>query len=629
MCGLVGLYLPDGATPVTLDVEAMLARIRHRGPDGIGIHRSADGRYQAGFTRLAIIDLESGDQPIVEDGGRRVLTGNGEIYNYVELRQSCPSYPWQTRGDIETVLPLADRKGDDFVHDLNGMYALALYERDRHRLVLVRDRLGVKPLYYARLPGGGLLFASEIKALFASGLVRPRVDEQAVADYLAHSYVPAPSTLYAGIAKLPPGCRLVATRDGAVAIERYWSPRPADMRFADGEEAREVMTDMLRDAVRLQLRSDVPVGALLSGGLDSGLLVALAATQLDRPLSTFTVRFPGAAVDEAPLAEAVARRYGTEHHVLEVDAGGIAQWMPQLAWFGEEPLADAAVLPNHLIERHLSGHIRVVLNGTGGDELFAGYGRYFPLPVEQRYLRLPRALRRGVVEPLAGLARPMLAWQLARAEKAEADPGGYVHDHASQFPAPMRALIGFGGSPGGVAQREAVKGLSGPAQTRMLMADLATYLPEDLLTLLDRTSMAASVEGRVPFLDHRLVEAALAVPPHLRTPGGRQKGLERAMAAPLLPPELLSAPKQGFVSPIPHWLRQGLAPLAHRLLTRKATLDRGWWTRQGIERLLADPDRHGYRVYTLLALEVAVRIHAEADHSAPPTLTLADLAESA
>ncbi|MEO5335368.1 MAG: asparagine synthase (glutamine-hydrolyzing) [Magnetospirillum sp. WYHS-4] len=605
MCGIAGLFLPAQATVREANLEAMLAAMRHRGPDGTGRFVSHDRRYQAGFARLAIIDLATGDQPLVEDGGRRVLMGNGEIYNYLELRTECPGYPWRTSGDMEVVLPLASRFGTGFVQRLNGMYGLALYERDPHRLTLVRDRLGIKPLYWAEA-GGGILFASEIKALFASGLIAPVIDETAVSAYLGQGYVPAPATLFRGVNKLPPGCLLEVDAEGRTRLERYWRPAPAAV-----EPNADALIDLLRDSVRLQLRSDVPVAALLSGGLDSGLVVALAAELSDRPVNTFTVRFEGSPVDESPLAALVAERYGTSHTVVDLPAAEVARHLPRLAWHCDEPLNDAALLPNQLVSEALGRHYKVALNGTGGDELFAGYGRYFLRPIEDRYLTLPASPRR-LVERTVGAVSPFAGWKLARAAKFEADPGGYLFDHTTYFPEPVRRLIGnrqIGPEP---VQRRLVAEAAGPRQTRALIGDLGSYLPEDLLLLLDRTSMAAGVEGRVPFLDHRFVEAALAVRPEVRTAGNRQKALERAIAARFLPEALISAPKRGFASPVPAWMDSGLDRHCRRILTRPATLERGWWTREGIEALLADSHRHAFRLYSLLMLELTVRLHAEA-----------------
>lgn len=627
MCGLVGAFFPRGREPGRLDLEAMLATIGHRGPDGTGTFVSPDNRFQLGFARLAIIDLETGDQPIVEAGGARVLAGNGEIYNYRELRADprFASYPYRTQGDIEVVLPMARDLGDGFVHELMGMYALALWNRDADRLLLVRDRLGIKPLYWTRLPGGGVAFASEIKALFASGLITPAVDERAVSAYLAHGYVPSPDTLYAGVRKLPPGHVLGVKGDGTAILERYWRPTMADDLPEDEPAIREHLTGLLQESVRLHLRADVGTGALLSGGLDSGLIVALAARQLDRPLKTFTVSFEGAAVDEAPLARMVADRYGTDHTEFRLAADSIARHLPTLAWHAEEPLADAALLPNHLIEQVLGGHVKVALNGTGGDELFSGYGRYFPLEVERRYLRVPWTLRKHLIEPVLGRLHPMLAWKLLRAEKRNDDRGGYLHDHCALFPYPIRRRMGNRQLPTHPAQVPFLTEFDGPADSAQLAAELCTYLPEDLLLLLDRTSMAWSVEGRVPFLDHRLVEAALAVPPAIRAPDGRAKALERAIAEPFLPRPLLEAPKQGFASPVPAWFRGELAGLAGRILLSTRTLERGWWSEAGMSRLLAQPEAHAFRLYALLMLEMCVRVHVE--NQADPTQGLEAFAD--
>jgi len=634
MCGIAGLFLPERAVLIEPDMDAMLAVMVHRGPDGEGRYVSADRRYHAGFRRLAIIDLETGDQPIEDTDGGRVAMGNGEIYNYREIRERHPDYPYRTQGDIEAVLPLIRAKGDAFVHELNGMYALALYDIARKNLLLVRDRLGVKPLYWTRLKGGSVLFASEIKALFASALVRPLVDENAVAAYLAHGWVPAPRTLFAGIHKLPPGHLLRAGADGSIIVERYWRPAPARDLPSVPAEIEERLVALLRDSLRLQLRSDVPVGALLSGGLDSGLMVALASEQSPQPLNTFTVSFEGSKVDEAPLARMVAERYATRHTAITVAADTATAHLPRLAWFAEEPNFDAALLPNYLIDRVLAGHVTVALNGTGGDELFAGYGRNFRLLIESAYLSVPGWLRRRAIEPLAEAAAPMVAWRLKRAALYDGNRGAYLNAHTTHFPPPIRDLIGYAGpAPALSAQAyhydEFIGKIGGDHQTAALYADILSYLPDDLLTLLDRTTMAVSVEGRVPYLDHRVVEAALAVPSGLRTPGGAWKALQRKIAAGYLPAPLLTAPKQGFASPMKAWIKAGLGVVAGRILKRRRAVERGWWTAAGIDRLLADPDRHGFRIYSLLMLELAVGLFVDGDAAAEPRQNLEDFADAA
>ena len=615
MCGILGYFSPRGSQPQNINLEAALATLSHRGPDGEDYYISPDRCFQAGFCRLSIIDLESGQQPIVDDSGNRILLGNGEIYNYVELRKEFAAYPFRTIGDMETILPAHGKYGDDFVHHLNGMYALALYDRTDHKLTLVRDRLGVKPLYWAKLKDGGIAFGSEIKALLATGLIKAEINERAVSDYLSHGYVPSPQTLFAGIQKIPPAHKLNVDASGEVSLERYWQPSTPNNLPTEPIDVEKHLLALLEKSIHIQLRSDVPVGALLSGGIDSGLLIALAAGQSSRPINTFTVSFEGAAFDEAPLARLVAERYGTNHTEATVSADSIGDEIVNLAWFAEEPLNDPAMLPNYLIEKVLSEHVTVALNGTGGDELFAGYGRYFQTPIEQRYLALPAGLRRGLIEPLTSLFNPMNAWRLSRAELFSQNRGAYLHEHSTQFPEPIRKLMGNQIAAPAAAQiaffEEALKRNNGDKQSAALNAEISTYLPEDLLTLLDRTTMAVSVEGRVPFLDHRLVEACLGVRETVRTPNNRQKYLERSIAQDLLPGEVLNAPKQGFASPVPHWMKNGLAESARRLLTCKETLERGWWSKSGIESLLAQPDIHGFRLYSIVMLELSVRLFVE------------------
>ena len=609
MCGIAGLFLPYQATDKSADIRAMLRIMAHRGPDSEKLYQSNNRRFQAGFKRLAIIDLKTGDQPIIEDGERRVLLCNGEIYNYNELKRTpeAQNYSYQSNGDIEVILPLHAAHGNEFVNLLNGMFALALYEAEPHRLTLIRDRLGIKPLYWAEINGGGIIFASEIKPLLVSGLIRTAVNEQAVSSYLAHGYIPAPATLFKGINKLPPGHQLIAEASGAVKVQRYWQPQPAKDIPAQTIDIENYLLALLSDSLKMQLRSDVPIGALLSGGIDSGLMVAISAGLIDKPLETYTVRFEGSAVDETPLAAMVSERYGTNHHELDLPEAGIGDHLVNLAWHTEEPLNDAALLPNFMIEQALGKHLRVALNGTGGDEIFAGYKRYFQMPIERCFLSLP--------SPIRSLAKkyvsPMQSWQLDRAGHFNKNRGQYIHDHTTSFPSPIRDIIGNGQSIPHSIQAQSFTNFSGDPQTGALIADLESYLPEDLLLLLDRSSMAASVEGRVPFLDHRLVEAALAVPSNTRTPSGEPKGLERKIARKFLPEPILNAPKRGFASPVPKWMHAGLGKQARRLLTSPVCMERGWWTQQGVDTLLADPNRHAFRVYSLVMLELAVRLFVE------------------
>ena len=628
MCGIAGAFFPKGCEPKIINLDAMSAVMRHRGPDGTAQFINPDKSYQAVFNRLAIIDLETGDQPIVERGGKRVLMGNGEIYNYVELRERETRYPYQTKGDMEVILPLASRRGSHFVDDLEGMFALALFDADDHALTLVRDRFGIKPLYWASLPGGGIVFASEIKALFASGLIDAAVDEDAIDAYMLHGYVPAPRTLFTSVNKLPPAHMLTMNSDGDVTVARYWRAAPG-RDLPSAADIPDYLDGLLAESVRMQLRSDVPVGALLSGGIDSGLVVAHAANQSSQPINTFTVSFDGAPVDEAPLAQAVADRYSATHRRIQVSDAAVADSLPMLAWHMEEPMFDPSVFPNYLIEQALREHVTVALNGAGGDELFAGYHRYFQTSTERKYLMIPGLLRRHLLEPAVGLTSPETAWKLARADRFSTARGTYLNDHTTQFSPVMRNLIDNDVSGLISAQQAAYDTATGPAQTRALIADIETYLPEDLMLLLDRTSMASSVEGRVPFLDRRLAEAALAVPPDMRTPGEQQKALLRRIASKHLPDDIINAPKQGFTSPVATWIKGPLGEAAKRLLTDPDTLARGWWSKQGIEILYTDAARHAARIYSLLMLELSVRTFCDgAVSGTPPSHSLMDMVDA-
>jgi len=394
------------------------------------------------------------------------------------------------------------------------------------------------------------------------------------------------------------------------------------------------MLELMRDAVRLQLRSDVPLGALLSGGLDSGMIVALAAEALDQPLHTYTVRFEGAAVDESPLAAEVAARYGARHTTFDLGVSDVGTLLPKLAWYADEPLFDATLLANYLIARELAESVRVALTGTGGDELFAGYPRYFPKGIEEAYVQVPQFLRQFVMEPAIKTISPMTAWRLARVRNLGGNRGAYLFEHSTLFPPPMRSLIGNHAPTPDPCQAEAfaefARIASTDLQTGGLAAEMTTALSEDLLALLDRTTMAVGVEGRVPLLDHRLVGAALAIPDTVRAPGGSPKSLQRAIAADFLPSSVIHAPKQGFASPVTAWLRGELGPQARRILTRRETLARGWWTQGGIDSLFADVSLHSARIYALLMLELAVRIHVEdGSRDKAPTSGLAEFAEAA
>ena len=391
-------------------------------------------------------------------------------------------------------------------------------------------------------------------------------------------------------------------------------------------EIGECLLEKLSHSVFQQLRSDVPVGALLSGGIDSGILVSLAAKYVDTPLKTLTVEFEGANYNEAPLARLVADMYGTNHEEITVDLKAPDNLLPDVIWHLGEPLNDAALIPNYIVEYYMSKHVKVALNGSGGDELFAGYSRYSQLPIEKRYLRFPEKLRKNVIEPIIGTFSPHTVWKLKRAEKFFLDGGGYLHDHSTQFSGDMRYMIGNKQQNISAKQKQFFDEFIGERETAALYADFNTYLPDDLLILLDSTSMAFGVEGRVPFLDREFVELALSVPADIRNMGYINKGLEKTIAKKLLPYEIINAPKQGFLSPMQAWMDGEFLKSVKTILTRPDCLARGWWTYSGILKILSKPKKYGFHIYTLLVLELIATIFVDLKYfNSSPGISLKEL----
>ncbi len=627
MCGFVGVFAPFGVIDKSeINIRAGIEAIRYRGPDGDSFFESPNRRFQIGFCRLSIIDVKNSTQPIFQKDNKQLIVGNGEIYNYIELKERYNSYPYQTAGDIEAVLAALSVEGDNFVHKLSGMFSLCIYNILEHNLLLVRDHAGVKPLFWTKRSDGSIGFASEIKALFSAGIVTPKIENHQVATYLSHGYVPSPDTIFENIKKLEAGHTLKISDYGGVKIKRYWTAKKIEKSSLQPQEIAEGLLEKLSHSVFQQLRSDVPIGALLSGGIDSGILVALAAKHMDKPLKTLTVSFEGAHYNEAPLARLVAEMYGTNHEEVTVDLGAPDNFLPDVVWHLGEPLNDAALIPNYIVENCISKHVKVALNGCGGDELFAGYGRYSQLSVEKKYLWCPKSLRKKIIEPIIGVFSPSIAWKLKRAEKFFLDGGGYLHDHSTQFPADLRSMIGNKEQSINAKQSQFFDEFSGDRETAALYADFNTYLTDDLLTLLDRTSMAFGVEGRVPFLDQEFVRMAFSVPADIRNMGFINKGLERTIAQNLLPSQIINAPKQGFLSPMRAWMDGKFLNTVKTILTRPECLARGWWTHSGILKLVRKPKLYGFQIYTLLILELVATIFVDLKcFNSPPGISLKEL----
>lgn len=620
MCGICGLYSPAGDADVQL-VDAMRARIRHRGPDQGST--DAFGPCVLGHQRLRVIDLEQGFQPVASETGDVVAVFNGELYTFPELRRDLAARGHEVRGTGDTpVIPhLYEEHGPAFVERLEGMFALALWDAPRGRLLLARDRLGKKPLVWTRLPDGTLAFASELKALLALPGVRREPDLAALDAYLALGYVPGERTGLQGIRRLPPASLLVA-EGGSERVERYWTPSVEHEDLAD-DEWLERVRETVTAAVRKRLVADVPLGALLSGGVDSAVVVALMAQASAEPVRTFTVGFADAAYDERPYARAVAERYGTRHTevVLEPDA---AETLPRLARAFDEPLGDEAALPLFLICEAARREVTVALVGDGGDESFAGYERYaamgladrVPAPVAAAGARLARALPGGRRE------RRSAAFRAARFLEAASVPRAERYGELMQvFPLAARAslwtdeakvAVGPLLSPGFLLGEAPSRGIAG-----LQLLDLATYLPGDLLPKSDIASMAHSLELRSPLLDHRVVELGLSLPDRLRVRGREGKQALRRAFADALPPEVAARGKSGFALPLARWFRGELRDLAGDLLLGARARERGWFRPELVERLLAEHAAgradHGHRLWTLTMLELWLRTHVEAE----------------
>jgi asparagine synthase (glutamine-hydrolysing) len=586
MCGIAGLAARSGVDPERL--RAMSATLVHRGPDADGT--LVDGPVGLASRRLSIIDLETGDQPIANEDGTVHVIQNGEIYNYRELRAELElaGHRFGTHSDTEVLVHLYEQHGDGFAERLRGMFAVAIWDSRRRRLVLARDRFGIKPLYY-REDGGDLLFASELRAL-----PRGEVDPDAVEAFLAFNSVPGPLSIFRGTHKLQPG-QLLVWEDGRVETSRFARPAPVDahdVRREDEDELAEELRARLRDSVRAHLIADVPVGVLLSGGVDSGLLAALAAQESDDAVHTFSIGFEEGSFDELDDARAVAERYGTDHQelVLRPDA---ALLLPALADAFDEPFADSSALPTYLVSELAAAHVKVALSGEGGDELFGGYYTYAADLLALRVGRLA-PLARPVVERLPSSSRKASFDYKAKrfVRGASLPPLERHHAWKEIFSPELRAeLTGrpSNGDPVDLLRRRFDETEGAELLARLQDVDLGIYLVDDLLVKTDRASMAHSLEARVPYLDPLVAGLAQALPTRLKVSGLRKKRLLRQAAAPLLPRRIVYGRKRGFSIPAAAWLRGDLEPFARDVLSAETLRRQGYFRPEPVTSLI---DRH-------------------------------------
>jgi len=620
MCGICGIASP-GRSPDPARLAAMSELLAHRGPDSSGEH--IDGPVALGARRLSILDLAHGDQPIGNEDESCVVIQNGEIYNYPELRRELEArgHSFRTRCDTEAIVHLYEEHGVGFAERLRGMFATAIWDGRRRRLVLARDRYGIKPLYYHH-EDGVLEFASELRSL-----PRGEIDLDALEAFLAFNSIPGPSSIFREVRKLPPGHRLVWEEEGELRLERYARPGPlaeVELRAGDEAELAEELRARLRDSVRAHLLSDVPVGILLSGGVDSAVLAALAAQETAETVHTFTIGFAERSFDERADARRVAERYATHHHELLVRPEP-ELLLHALAEAFDEPFADSSALPTYLVSQLAAEHVKVALSGEGGDELFGGYYTYAADLLADR------------LAPLAAVAGPLIEHLPASTRKASLDykakrfvraahlpPLERHHGWKEIFSADARAeLTGRRSAfdPVDVYRDRYRETAGAPELARLQDVDFGVYLVDDLLVKTDRASMAHSLEARVPFLDPAVTNLAFALPTRHKVRGLAKKVLLRRAVEPLVPREVVHGRKRGFSIPAAAWLRGELEPFARRTLSAETLGRQGFFRPDAVARILdehvAGREDRSRQLWGLLAFTLWYERHVEQE---PPRL---------
>jgi asparagine synthase (glutamine-hydrolysing) len=639
MCGIAGFLDPaaagDGERLLRL-ATAMADTIVHRGPDEGQAWADPEAGLGLGFRRLAIIDLTTaGRQPMLSASGRSTIVFNGEIYNAEDLRAELgPRVArWRGHSDTEVLLEAAEAWGiEAALNRTFGMFALAYWDRARRRLTLVRDRLGKKPLYWAEPRPGALIFGSELRALRAHPAMPREIDRDTVAVYLRHAYIPSPRTIYRGVAQLPPGHMLEL--EGATATVRpYWT-LAATVREAKGapfsgsdEEAVAALERLLADAVRRRMVSDVPLGAFLSGGIDSSIVVALMQKAASRPVRTFSIGFRERAYDESDHARAVARHLATDHTELILTPKEAQDVIPRLPEIYDEPFADSSQIPTFLVSELARRHVTVALSGDGGDEMFAGYTRYDDaLTFARRLAPIPKPLRSAAaaatlaIEPstLSTLASPLgLAFAGDRAHKlAEAlpeTPDGFYRQLISHWREPERVVIGAN-EPGTVMTDASIEAIVPDFRERLQYRDTLMYLPDDILVKVDRASMAVSLEARAPLLDHRVAAFAWSLPMEMKVRGGVTKWVLRELLYRHVPRAIVDRPKTGFGVPVGEWIRGPLREWAEDLLSERRLREAGLLAvgevRKRWQDHLSGVRNWTYVLWAVLILEAWRRRHA-------------------
>jgi asparagine synthase (glutamine-hydrolysing) len=607
MCGICGICMREPEARVDQDLlRRMTTALRHRGPDGDGYLV----RDNVGFgnRRLSIIDLAGGDQPIYNEDGTVGIVFNGEIYNYVELMASLidRGHRFATKSDTEVIVHLYEEFGERCVDHLRGMFAFAIWDSRQPSVFLARDRLGIKPLFY-QATGDRLLFASELKSILQDPQVPRRLNLEAVHSYLAYGYVPGNCCIFDGIAKLPPGHTLT-WRDGQVRTSPYWDVNfEVDTASSDSDYIDQVVP-ALREAVALHMRSDVPVGILLSGGVDSSTMVALASSEASSRIKTFSVGFAEDAYSELAWARRIADRYKTDHLEIVVRERDVSV-LPDIVWHLDEPFADPSALPTYFVCREAARHVKVCLTGDGADEVFAGYTRYRNA-LAYRYVDwVPGPMREAVCTSV-GSVMPAAMWGRGLIERIGADAVGRYLESVGVFSLKESEALLSATAASSPMTRTLEPYFSDKGRdllTSMQHADQKNYLPDDILVKTDRMSMQNSLEIRPPFLDHRIVELGNRCPPGLKLRRGTGKYILKRAVSEYLPPETLHRPKMGFGIPIKHWFREGLEGLAEDMLLGPTSRSASFLERRSVSNLLRDHQRGmrdlSRKIWSLVMLE--------------------------
>jgi asparagine synthase (glutamine-hydrolysing) len=601
------------------EIRAMCRTLVHRGPDDEGYF--VEGPVGLGMRRLKVIDLATGHQPISNEDGSMWIVFNGEIYNYRELRKELEQkgHTFATQTDTETILHGYEEYGADCIAKLNGMFAFAIWDSARQTLLLARDRLGVKPLYYY-LDHDCLVFGSELKALLQCRHVPKLIDPEALDAYLTFEYIPAPLSIFAGVKKLPAG-HFLTFRDGAASARQYWELRCRPLHASE-EELSRALYDLLKDAVRLRLVSDVPLGAFLSGGIDSSSIVALMSELMDRPVKTFSIGFDDPSYNELEYAGAVAKQFGTEHYELTIRPD-VVNWVSDLVHHLDEPLADVSIFPTYLVSKLAREQVTVVLSGDGGDELFGGYEWYLAQKLARHYGRLPEAVKTRWLPALVGLVPPSRRKKgpinkIKRFVEGSALPEELRHFRWCSFMTEaskqrlyteemQRSIDHENTCARFTSYFEACEEADDPVWQEQF-ADVKTYLADDILVKVDRMSMANSLEARTPYLDYRVAEFAAGLPSHMKLNGFTTKYLLKRAMAGKLPPPILKRKKEGFSIPMKNWLQEELRPMMEDLLSPARIRREGFFNVRYVEKLksehISGAANHAHQLWSLMLFEI-------------------------